>query len=60
MVWSAGVGPWWAATAEIFKITSGSDQPLRAQTDSTNNELLIKLSHSDLRGKASIKGVTYN
>jgi len=20
MVWRAGVGPWWAATAEIFKI----------------------------------------
>ena len=37
MVWNAGVGPWWAATAEIFKITSGSGQPLRAQTDSTNN-----------------------
>jgi len=37
MVWNAGDGPWWAATAEILKTTSGSGQPLRAQTDSTNN-----------------------
>jgi energy-converting hydrogenase Eha subunit H len=36
MVWDAGVGPWWAATAEILRKAPGSGQPLRVQTLSTN------------------------
>jgi hypothetical protein len=40
MVWNAGDGLWWAPTDEIKK-TSGSAQPLRAQSCSTNNSRRI-------------------
>jgi len=38
MVWNAGVGPWWAATAEIFKNYQALVSPSKHRLTPLSNE----------------------